>query len=107
MRNSNEIDLEDEGNANDTFVFKKIEDVVKVRGNKKKNQMKNISDVAADGISWLSDIDRKMLGIGGPSNNSNNPTVKKTQQIKAERNEDDIDFDPTEELNKRGDVFTE
>ena len=52
-----------------------------MRGNKKKSQMRNVNDVAVDGISWLSDVDRKMLGIGGSSGpNAINPPKKLQQQ---------------------------
>lgn len=78
------MDIEYDVNPNDTFVFKKVEDVVRVRASKKKNQLRNGSEVAQDGLSWLSDIDRKMLGISGPSN----PTIKKIQSAKTEKNED-------------------
>ena len=66
-------------------MFRKVEDVVKVRGNKKKNVMKSNTDVVNDGISWLSDIDRKMLGIG--ATNATTAARRPIQHaVKAERN---------------------
>ncbi len=45
----------------------------------KKKPLKNSNDVAQDGVTWLSDIDKKMLGMAVPVSNNNVATVKKTQ----------------------------
>ena len=42
--------------------------------------LKTTNDVAQDGLSWLTDIDKKMLGM---SVSSTNPTVKKQTSTKT------------------------
>jgi hypothetical protein len=41
--------------------------------------LKSVNDVAQDGFSWLSEMDKKMLGISIPNSN---PTIKKTVTAK-------------------------
>ena len=63
--------------------MRKVEDVVKV--SKKKNgktKFEDYSEIIKDGSNWMSDYDKKILGLGGPS------TVKKSCQVV--KNEDDI-----------------
>jgi hypothetical protein len=45
----------------------------------KKRMLKNSTDVVQDGLTWLSDMDKKMLGIAMPTVNNTLPTVKKVQ----------------------------
>ena len=72
------MDIEEAEEKNDTFVFKKVEDVVKVRGNKKKNVLKNSGDVMQD-VSWLSETDKIMLGIKEASSIPIPAALKKAQ----------------------------
>lgn len=59
-------------------MFRKVEDVVKLKP-KTKQSLKNTNDVVQDGLSWLSDMDKKMLGLSTTSG----PTIKKTTSTKS------------------------
>ena len=64
--------------------MKKVDEVLKV-GKKTKNKGSNpqeVSELMKDN-HWMSDYDRKILGLGGT-------TVKKSSSVL--KNEDDIDF---------------
>lgn len=55
-----DIEMNDERNQN--APFKKVEDAIKMKV-KNKISLKSSSDVVQDGLGWLSEMDRKMLGI--------------------------------------------
>lgn len=78
--------------------MKKVEDVVKVSKKRKKinTNIEEISDFLKDN-HWMSDYDRKILGLGGT------PIIKKSNSIF--KNEDDIYFNL--DYVPRGDIFTE
>ena len=63
--------------------MRKVEDVVKV-GKKKnvKTKLEDYSEIIKDGNNWMSEYDKKILGLG------NTNTVKKSYPVV--KNEDDI-----------------
>ena len=72
------------------FSMRKVEEVVKV-SKKKKKKFDDVGDIIKDGHNWMSDFDRKILGLGS---GANAPVTKKN----TVKNEDEIQFclDPLE-----------